>query len=90
MPVILEDTKKMDVLLEMKKEKLELDRKTCQLDHKAYQNNVEWREEKLMTVDMTNLTDMQPGCQVMQCFLVYLFVVAAGYQVMYVLIVVTA
>ncbi|XP_038698850.1 uncharacterized protein LOC119996334 isoform X1 [Tripterygium wilfordii] len=45
MEVVVEDTKKMDELMEMKREKIRLDQ--------------EWREEKLMTVDMTNLSEMQ-------------------------------
>ncbi|KAL9248613.1 Glutathione S-transferase T3-like protein [Drosera capensis] len=52
MTALPEVTKKIDAFLEIKKEKLELDRK-------IHQSNVEWREEKLMTVDMTNLTPLQ-------------------------------
>ncbi|XP_038712789.1 uncharacterized protein LOC120006712 isoform X2 [Tripterygium wilfordii] len=45
MDVIMQDSKKMDEYLQLKREKLELDR--------------EHKEEKVMTIDMSNLNEMQ-------------------------------
>lgn len=66
MQVVGEDTKKMDALFEMKKEKLELDCKTyngfmkrLELNHKTYEDNIERREEKLMSINTSDLSDIQ-------------------------------